>query len=53
MKVTDLSPRQTAVVEATDRRILVTGGAGTGKTTVALWAARAELALIVHEFDGV
>jgi DNA helicase-2/ATP-dependent DNA helicase PcrA len=39
----DLSPRQREVVDATDQTILVTGGAGTGKTTVALWAARAEL----------
>ena len=43
MNVTNLTPRQTEVVEATDRRILVKGGAGTGKTTVALWAARAAL----------
>lgn len=39
----DLTPRQLEVVESTDRTMLVTGGAGTGKTTVALWAARAEL----------
>lgn len=39
----DLTPRQQEVVDATDQTILVTGGAGTGKTTVALWAARTEL----------
>lgn len=39
----DLTPRQGEVVDATDQTVLVTGGAGTGKTTVALWAARAEL----------
>lgn len=43
MNQSDLTPRQLEVVEATDRTLLVTGGAGTGKTTVALWAARAEL----------
>lgn len=43
MKRSDLTPRQLEVVEATDQTILVTGGAGTGKTTVALWAARTEL----------
>lgn len=43
MKRSDLSPRQLDVANATDDRILVTGGAGTGKTTVALWAARTEL----------
>lgn len=39
----DLTPRQEEVIDATDQRMLVTGGAGTGKTTVALWAARTEL----------
>lgn len=39
----DLTSRQQEVVDATDQTILVTGGAGTGKTTVALWAARTEL----------
>lgn len=43
MNQTDLTPRQVEVVDATDRTILVSGGAGTGKTTVALWAARTEL----------
>lgn len=43
MNRSDLSPRQLDVVYATDRKLLVTGGAGTGKTTVALWAARTEL----------
>lgn len=43
MKRLDLTTRQREVVDATDATILVTGGAGTGKTTVALWAARAEL----------
>jgi DNA helicase-2/ATP-dependent DNA helicase PcrA len=39
----DLTPRQHAVVASTGRVTLVLGGAGCGKTTVALWAARAEL----------
>lgn len=43
MKRSDLTPRQLEVVDATDPTLLVTGGAGCGKTTVALWAARAEL----------
>ena len=43
MKRSDLTPRQRAVVQATARVTLVLGGAGTGKTTVALWAARAAL----------
>lgn len=43
MNLADLTPRQQDVVGAHDHSILVTGGAGTGKTTVALWAARAEL----------
>lgn len=38
-----LTPRQLEVVDATEQTMLVTGGAGTGKTTVALWAARTEL----------
>ncbi|MGB3673964.1 MAG: UvrD-helicase domain-containing protein [Candidatus Nanopelagicales bacterium] len=43
MNRTDLTPRQLEVVDATAQAMLVTGGAGTGKTTVALWAARSEL----------
>ena len=46
MKLEDLDQRQRAVVEAvisSDDRVLVLGGAGTGKTTTALWAARTYL----------
>lgn len=39
----NLTPQQRAVVDSTDPVTLVLGGAGCGKTTVALWAARAEL----------
>jgi DNA helicase-2/ATP-dependent DNA helicase PcrA len=39
----DLSPRQREAVRATEPLVLVTGGAGTGKTTAALWAARQHL----------
>lgn len=39
----ELTPRQLEVVDSTEQTTLVTGGAGTGKTTVALWAARTEL----------
>lgn len=41
---TDLSERQREVVHCTDDLVLVLGGAGCGKTTTALWAARHELA---------
>ena len=43
MRLEDLDQRQRAVVDAvisSDDRVLVLGGAGTGKTTTALWAAR-------------
>jgi DNA helicase II / ATP-dependent DNA helicase PcrA len=38
--VDDLTELQRQVVEATERRVLVIGGPGTGKTTTALWSAR-------------
>lgn len=40
MKWEDLTPDQQQVVAATDGRVIVFGGAGSGKTTVALWTAR-------------
>ena len=46
MKLDDLDLRQREVVDAivtSDDRILVLGGAGTGKTTTALWTARTYL----------
>lgn len=43
MNFDDLTPRQREAVEATEKCVLVTGGAGAGKTTVALWAARHHL----------
>ena len=46
MKIEDLDHRQREVVDAignSDDRILVLGGAGTGKTTTALWTARTYL----------
>lgn len=46
MRIEDLDSQQRAVVEATirsDTKLLVLGGPGTGKTTTALWAARAYL----------
>jgi DNA helicase II / ATP-dependent DNA helicase PcrA len=39
----DLTPEQREVVEATEATLLVGGGAGTGKTTTALWASRVEI----------
>lgn len=39
----DLTRNQNEVVDAEDDFVLVLGGAGCGKTTTALWAARAEL----------
>ena len=44
MKLEDLTPRQRKVIEAREPVVLVLGGPGTGKTTVALWAARVALA---------
>lgn len=43
MRLDDLSPCQRQAVQATEPFVLVTGGAGTGKTTSALWAARQHL----------
>jgi DNA helicase-2/ATP-dependent DNA helicase PcrA len=43
VKREDLTPRQSQAVQATEPFVLVTGGAGTGKTTTALWAARQHL----------
>jgi DNA helicase II / ATP-dependent DNA helicase PcrA len=40
----DLSCGQREVVEATENVVVVEGGAGSGKTTAALWAAREHLA---------
>ena len=39
----DLTPEQREVVDATEATLLVGGGAGTGKTTTALWTARVQL----------
>jgi DNA helicase II / ATP-dependent DNA helicase PcrA len=39
----DLTPEQREVVQAREPTMLVGGGAGVGKTTTALWAARVEL----------
>jgi DNA helicase-2/ATP-dependent DNA helicase PcrA len=39
----DLTPEQREVVDATEATLLVGGGAGTGKTTTALWAGRVEV----------
>lgn len=43
MNFEDLSPEQSAVASARGSTVLVLGGAGTGKTTAALWAARAAI----------
>lgn len=40
---TDLTPVQQQVADLTDGTALILGGAGVGKTTTALWAARREL----------
>jgi DNA helicase-2/ATP-dependent DNA helicase PcrA len=39
----DLTAEQHKVVDATEATLLVGGGAGTGKTTTALWAGRVQL----------
>lgn len=39
----DLIPAQQAIADSDARTLLVLGGAGVGKTTTALWAARREL----------
>ena len=43
MNFEDLSGRQSDVTSAKGSTVLVLGGAGTGKTTAALWAARAAI----------
>ena len=43
MNFEDLSPQQSDVAAARGSTVLVLGGAGTGKTTAALWAARAAI----------
>jgi len=43
VKLENLTPRQREVIEAREPVVLVLGGPGTGKTTVALWAARVAL----------
>ncbi len=43
MDATDLTVKQREVVDAIDNVVLVLGGAGCGKTTTALWAARAAI----------
>ena len=43
MEERDLTPKQREVVDAEEDLVLVLGGAGCGKTTTALWAARSEL----------
>ena len=43
MDETDLTVKQREVVDAIDDVVLVLGGAGCGKTTTALWAARAAI----------
>jgi DNA helicase-2/ATP-dependent DNA helicase PcrA len=43
VKRDDLTPKQREAVEATEDLVVVLGGAGAGKTTTALWAAREHL----------
>src|SRR4026209_2123280 len=43
VKLGDLTARQREAIEAREPVVLVLGGPGTGKTTVALWAARVAL----------
>ncbi len=49
MILDDLTELQRQVVDATERRVLVLGGPGTGKTTTALWTARQ--AIIASNFE--
>lgn len=48
MDESDLTPRQREVAESNEDFVLVLGGAGCGKTTTALWTARAELLRADH-----
>ncbi|MDJ0767137.1 MAG: ATP-dependent helicase [Ilumatobacter sp.] len=43
MNRSDLTAKQREAVDARENALLVIGGAGTGKTSLALWAARTEL----------
>lgn len=43
MNYDDLTPRQQEIVDSTDSTLIALGGAGTGKTTTALFAAKIEI----------